>query len=521
LLTKQLLYQLSYVGKMTSHHSRREIAALPERLPRTSKQPAVSWTPTVVSRPLLIAIVLAIAVMSALAVVRWNIWSYGSDTGTFAQAVANTAHGFSDNIEPGHTHFSTHWSPILALLWPIVALTRSPLSLQLVQVVLVICAALPLAAIVAPYAGAGWAARVGILAVLYPPLLANAFSEFHELAFYPVLALALIWAADRARWAWFLLFAVLLVTIREDACIDLAVIGAILAGIGFLRRHTRERGLLLGEPLEPERLAVAGLGLCVLSIGVLAIYAFAILPRIGAWAPSHFYEYPFAHGPMQTAAAVFVHPIPLLRAIATTGRLTYLLEAFVPLAFLPLFSRWTWLALPAFAGILLASDQSVWRMGMHYVLLWAPWMLLGGSWALVRFSERSEQIARRWWSAAIALCAIFLVAFNPMHPLHYLTREPYQRTALVRAAFSCVPKEAPVATHDEWFAHEALAYPHSGELGRQPAGFRGYLVYTTAYGNPDFTRTLPAINAALRRGTLVPVCRFGDVRVLRSTDYRS
>lgn len=467
-------------------------------------------------RPLGAALTVVIAVMSTLMVIRWNVWSFGTDTGTFAQIALNAFRGFTDGPEMG-THFHFHWSPILAVLWPVVAATRSPLSIQIVQVVLIALCAFPLAAIVRAYAGDDWGVRAGVLALIYPPLLSVAFEEFHELAFYPVLALALIWAADRARWMWFALFAFALVLIREDACVDLVVIGVVLGIIGLLKRHGNQSGLLAGEPKEPQRLTVAGFGLALLSASALALYAYVIVPRAGGWAPSHFYRYPFANGPVQTALSIFTHPAALARSTVTFGRFTYLLEAFAPLAFLPFFTRWAWLALPGFAGVLLASDSIVWRMGFHYSLLWAPWLLLAAAWALVRISRtKGQAAARRWWVTAVAICAVVLIAFNPMHPAHYLTRAPYQQSGNVLRAFSCVPHDAPVVTHDEWFTHIALRYPDSTNMGDGVANFDGYVVYTPDWRNGYVdTHLLPQLAAAQKDGRFSVACRFGNVVVLR------
>ncbi|MFN2449836.1 MAG: DUF2079 domain-containing protein [Candidatus Baltobacteraceae bacterium] len=461
------------------------------------------------------------ALLCAAAVVRWDVWSYGSDTGTFAQAIAHAPQGFSDAMEGG-THLRFHFSPILAVLWPLVALTRTPLVLQFVQIALILSCPLLLAQLLRPYVPSPWPARCGFLALLYPPLLAGAFSEFHELAFYPPLLLALFLSADRARWGWFAACALLLVCVREDANVDLVLIGAALCALALLRRTTLERGLLIGEPPEAERLSVAGAALSVCAAGALAIYAFVLLPRIGSWPPSHFYDYAFAHGPVQTALALFTHPLALIAATATLGRVTYLLEALAPLAFLPIFSRWSLLSLPALAGILLASDGSVWRMGMHYELLWAPLLLLGACVTLVLLVRaRSESTATLWWAIACGACVIVLAAFNPMHPAHYLRLQAFAHPADARRAFLCVPRDAPVATHDEWFAHEALAFPNATVLGADPAVFRGYVVYDRGWRNPLFEHALPALEAGAQNGAFTIVCESGSVRVLRSTSYRT
>jgi uncharacterized membrane protein len=433
---------------------------------------------------LVAAIVVVIAVMTALACVRWSIWSYGSDTGTFAQSIAHAFGGFTNSVEPGGTHFRTHWSPILAVLWPAVALTHSPLSIQLAQIVLVALSAVPLYAIVARHADEAWGLRCAILALIYPPLLANAFSEFHELAFYPVVTLALVWAADSRRWSWFALFALAGATIREDACATLVVFGIVLAIAGA--RHNRSY-------------VIAGSSLAVLCGGALLLYVFTILPRYGSWMPSHFYSYVFAPGGMA------------LNTGSIGGRLTYLLEAFAPLAFLPLFSRWTLLAVPAFAGILFANNPGVWRMGEHYILLAVPWLLLGATDTLLRLR------AVRWWRAAAALCAVFLIALNPMHPVHYLRAEPYQHSADAERAMACVPRSALVATHDEWLSHFALAYPGVTQFrrARRDRNFDGYFVFASDWENPEFLHSvIRQIRSAETSGRYRIACKYGTVVVL-------
>ena len=467
-------------------------------------------------------IAFVVALMSALAVIRWTSWTYGTDTGTFSQIALNAFHGFTDGPEGG-THFAFHWSPILALLYPLVATTRSPLAVQFVQIVLISLTAVPVYAIVRAYAGETWATRCALLALIYPPLLSIAFEEFHELAFYPVLALGLVWAADRARWIWFAVLAVLIVLVREDACVDLIVVGLALGAVGLFSRQSRERGLLAGEPAEPERLTVAGAGLALLSAAMLAAYAWIVIPHAGHWAPHHFYDYPFARGPGQTALAIFTHPFALAAAILTLGRFTYLLEAFAPLAFLPLFTRWTLLALPGLAGVLLASDPMVWRMGFHYSLLWTPWLLLAASWVICKLvMARREDTALRWWIAAVALCVLVLAAFNPMHPAHYLRAAAFQQSANVAKAMACVPRTAPLMTHDEWFSHIALAYPRSTNLDEHAGRFDGFIVYTGAWKNAHLqSAVLPALAAAQERGTFRVVCAFGNVTVLEATSFRT
>ena len=464
-------------------------------------------------RTLGIALVIDVAVQVAFATWRWHVWSFGTDTGTFAQAIADTFGGFRDGPEQG-THFRFHWAPLLATLWPLVALARTPLALQIAQIVLIAASAVPLYALARTYAGDARAGGYATLALVYPPLGAVAFTEFHEIAFYPVLALATMWAADRARWAWFALFAILGALVREEACIVWMFVGLALAAIALVRRRATVRdgapGLLAGAPLEPERLAVAGLSLALVNAGALAMYYGVVIPRVGPWQPSRFYEYAFAHGPVQLVVALATHPanvVPLL----TLGRLTYLLEAFVPLAFLPLRSRWTWLAVPGLLVVLLSSDPIAWRMGSHYAAIWCPWFLLGAVAALARV-DRPERPFR----AALALCAVVLIAFNPTHVAHYI-RPPYAHLDDARRALAVVPPGAALATHDEWFAQIALADRAAGPF---LCPYDAFAVYADDFPNAYAREAIePELRAEVARGEAAVVARFGSVVVYRRTPH--
>ncbi len=461
---------------------------------------------------LVLAIACYVAVFAALALARWELWTFGTDTGTFAQVVGDAFGGFRDGPERG-THFRFHWAPLLATLFPLVALARSGLALQLAQIVLIAATALPLYGIARGYVARSRAVAYASLALLYPPLAAVAFTEFHEIAFYPPLALGLVWAAERARWDFFAGFALVAALVREEACIVLAIVGIVLAAIGFARRDAsrlRGDGLLAGAPRESERLAVAGIGLTLLNLGALATYYFVVIPRVGPWQPSRFYEYPFAHGPASLLAALTTHPAYAL-SLVTLGRFTYLLEALVPLALLPLFSRWSLLALPGLGIVLLSSDPIAWRMGSHYAAIWAPWLLLGTVAALVRFERMGALVrAQRHANAAGILCALVLVTpFNPMHVAHYL-RPVAPHDDAVRALAS-VPHDAALVTHDEWFAQIAYAYPHASVFFCPAVR---YAVFRDDYPNGYFrAEILPEIAREVAGGQMRLTASYGRVRV--------
>jgi uncharacterized membrane protein len=448
------------------------------------------------SRRLLLWSGLAFLVLAVLAAVRTADWSYGADTGTFVQIVLDAFGGMNNGVERT-THFQFHWSPTLVLLWPFLAATH---SLWVLQVVLgaatVACA--PLLAAIARARGVdgGVADRIGAVALVYPPLVAVGFGEFRDLGLLPVLALGWWLALERRAWVWLAVCAVLLAGLREDVCIELAILSAAVGIAGIVRR---DRAVML-----------AGFGSALLGVSSVAWYALAVLPNVGPWPPSHFYTYPFADGPAALLLAPLLHPLAFVAAIFTFGRLTYILEAMVPLAFVPLRSRLAWLSVPGFAIVLLANSGLVWRMGMHYAALWIPWLLIAFAAGIATL-----RLQRRWTTIAFALSAIVLVAFSPLHPQHYL-KPSYHALGDVRAVLARVPPSAFAIMHDEWYTAEAANRPNAHVFGPNRIT-EEFIVFAEDFPNDDFRRDmLPRIHETLRGCSYQLVIRRGAVSAYQS-----
>ncbi len=446
-------------------------------------------------------------VLAALAIARTKLWTYGADTGTFAQIVGNAFDGMRNGVEAG-SHFRYHWSPSLALLWPLVALTHSALPLQLLQAAATASCAPLVAALARRYVDEKLAKALGYITLLYPPLLALGFDEFHELGLYVPLVLSLFVTADRSRWLLFAIIAAAIIGLREDAALTLVPFGAAMICIAA-RRNASGSGLLDGYVRRPRSLAIAGAGIMAGSIAALALYYGVIAPRYGGWMPSHFYVYAFANGPVALLFAPFLYPREFTAAIFTVGRFTYVLEALVPLAFLPLMSPWALLALPGAVVVLLANSGYVWRMGDHYAALWIPWLLVASVMGIARLCRRrAPAVAPRWAVVAGILCVVFLIAFDPLHPLHYLHAYYYDLKDAQRA-MACVPADASLATYDEWFSAQAARRPHA-TIDR--IGGVQYLVYASDFPSAGFQQKLrPLLETAIARGRYRPVCRYGAV----------
>lgn len=449
---------------------------------------------------------------AALALYRWHILTITSDPGLFAQAILNAGHGFWDTPEGG-SHFKYHFSPILATLYPFVALTHSALVLQLIDIVLIGVCAPALALLFQPYLSDSLAGRLAVVALLYAPLGSVGFAEFHELAFFPIIAILLLWAADRERWGWFALFGLAGIMTREDVGIELSIIGLGIAAFIWLRRtRATGRGLLLGEPRHPIATVLAFSSLGIASAAVVISYFKIVAAAYPSWGPRGDYDYPMSRGPSGLITAILTKPFVAIPSLWSYGKLTYLLEGLLPLMLLPLRSLWSLLALPALLVLMLASNSAMWNMGRHYSAMWAPWLLVGTGVVLAHIErDRGPKAAATWANAAIVGCLIVLLAFNPMHPGVTL-RPAYHDAASARAALACVPRGESIDTHEEWFAQIAAENVHSTH---SQGGGAQYLVYADDYHDYAWPSTAPRLATQVRAGHYAPVCRFGNVVTYR------
>jgi len=123
-----------------------------------------------------------------------------------------------------------------------------------------------------------------------------------------------------------------------------------------------------------------------------------------------------------------------------------------------------------------------------------------------------KRAALKWMDVATALCLIFLLFVNPMHPGHYLVPS-YHDVAAVQRALRCVPPGALVGTHDEWYT--ALAMQHR-DVTIGLATNAAYYLFADDYPNQEFRETmLPPIRRQVATGRIRELCRADNVIVYR------
>lgn len=407
------------------------------------------------------------AVYIYLATWRYAIFRAGVDDCIFTQVVNGAFGGFSSTVEGSVNHFLVHFSPILYLALPFVRLFDGARGLIILQCLLAAATLFPVWGL-AVSRFPKWQAFLTVLAAAaYPPLAALAVGDFHELAFVPPLAAALVWALDRRRWQTAVAMAVLLALVKEDQFVSLAVIGCAVA---FFAK--RDRGM-------------RACGLWIASIGVAgAVFYFGLLRPLldpkAQYFSFHFYQW----WKFPPTPAGFAGPFSPLRA-------QYLLAVLLPLAFLPLASRFMLFALPGLAEVLLSHEAITMSLGAHYTATWIGYVLcafVDGTAAATRWRPLAGRLL-----LIVALAASLLISrfYSPIDPGFALYRKPGASDGERERYLAELPRTARVGTGGFIIAHLGMN-PHA-----TVAMFDGapYLVFD-AFNDPAYFRSVDRANVA-------------------------
>jgi len=416
-------------------------------------------------------------VMTALGIDRYVTYHSGADLGEFVQTISTPLSGFGDTAEGG-SHFLHHFSPLLYLVSPLLLALHTPIVLIAVQAIAGALVAPAIYLFARRRMDERLAMLVAFVALLYPALVGVVFTDFHENGFAPAAIAWLIWAVDARRfWIAALLVAVTL-GIKEDEALVLLALGA-----GFAVYSAR-RGDRPG--------VVFGAGSAVAAVVVFASYFAVVRPMaggVGAWFALDYYEghsFDTPHG-----------------AAIVLGRLTFLLEVLVPLAFVPLFTPAFVLALPGLLEVLSSRWAITYTMGQHYAGVWIGEVLIAFAVGVASVARRNPAAAHNLVRAALALCVLNLAVASPTHWGHYL-RARNAHDAALDALTARVPAGAPVATYDEVYSH--LGFDRNAQIGFSPNPLPQYLLFDERYDGAAW-RTIyrPHLLDLLREGHYRPL----------------
>lgn len=220
------------------------------------------------------------------------------------------------------SHFAIHLSPVYYLLLPVYWLFPHPLTLQIVQPLLLVSGVIPLY-LLTKHFGLSGKARVCLCTAycMYPALIGGCFYDFHENLFLTPFLLWLFYFYEKQKLPLFYLFFVLTLLIKEDAAVYTACIGCYLL---FGRKDWRH-------------------GLIVICASVAYFLgALALLNHMG-WGVMDYRFNNFLSNPdwgiASVLVTVFTNPGYFISEIFQADKLPYFFLMLFPLGFLPLLSK--------------------------------------------------------------------------------------------------------------------------------------------------------------------------------------
>lgn len=124
------------------------------------------------------------------------------------------------------SHFGVHFSPIYYIALPIYFIFPSPVTVQLIQALMIALPVIPIVLIAREYRLSNWM-TVGftLLYALYPATSGGAVYDMHENCFLTFFLLMTIWAAEKKKTYIMILMMLFAFFVKEDAAIYVLVLG--------------------------------------------------------------------------------------------------------------------------------------------------------------------------------------------------------------------------------------------------------------------------------------------------------
>lgn len=140
------------------------------------------------------------------------------------------------------SHFGVHFSPIFYIALPIYFIFPSPVTVQIIQAVMVALPIIPLVLLCRHYKMSHWmSVAIVLLYSLYPATASGTFYDIHENCFLTFFVLLTIYAVEKKKDILTIFVVLLVFLVKEDAAVYIMVFGAYL----LFSRRDKKRGVVL------------------------------------------------------------------------------------------------------------------------------------------------------------------------------------------------------------------------------------------------------------------------------------
>jgi uncharacterized membrane protein len=361
-------------------------------------------------------------------------WSFRTsyDLGIFDQALwhlsrfeqpASTISEFTNIL-------GDHFYPIIGLLAPLYWILPTPEVLIVAQACLVAASLLPVFVFLRrrlPFSpalmlSAAYACFWGIQQVVA--------SDFHEMAFAPLLIATAVLAADGRQWRLLWTACLLLLFVKEDVVPVVVFLGLYLA--------------LQGEVKRGALLAAAGLAAFVLIVSV-------VIPSFTASG-----QYAYTGGYLDVVRRPWQIPLTM---VSPPYKVRTLLLWFTPFLFLPLRSSLSLLLVPLALERFLSASPGHWGTAFHYTAPVAPIVAMSAGDGLARIAAglRDQVTGRRMTVYVAAFCLLLSSLLPGRQPLWRLFTPSHYTTPFAEAegyeALALIPPDASVLAQAALLPH--------------------------------------------------------------------
>lgn len=327
------------------------------------------------------------------------------------------------------SHFAVHFSPIFYLLLPAYFVFPSPVTLLVGQVVISASGLIPLYLLCRKYKHSNLCTAFLCLCYMGIPAITGANLYYlHENVFLSPLLLWLFYFCEKENLVGSVIFAILVMLVKEDAPIYIIIFGLYL----LISKKNKKLGVIL-----------AGLGLVYFATALGLLKAFGEGAMVG-----RFDNFNKSGEPTTLVGVIitaFSNPAYVISECFENDRILFLMQFFIPLMFLPFitrkYSRYILLA-PVLIVNLLSDYGYQHDMGYQYVF---------GPLAFVIYLcvMNSADIERKKRSKLLLISALASVlVFMSMYYERFEIRESYEKNLpeheAIAQALELIPDDASV-----------------------------------------------------------------------------
>jgi uncharacterized membrane protein len=341
--------------------------------------------------------------------------THKSDLGQMDQAIWNTSRGrFVEEIKQDFlsTRLTDHVEPIYAPLSLAYWVWNDVRAMLLLQALAVALGAVPLFALARRKVGAPLALGFAAAWLLNPSLQSAVLTELHAIPFAVPLILWAFWAVEARRPWQFLAAALLVASVKEEAALLAAGLGAWAVWRAWVQR-TEESGRRAedGGRRVNRRMAWVGMTVIVAALAWFVLATFVIVPAFGAEVHRtansiYFQRYGvLGDSPLSILKNLLTNPGLVWSVASEPARVNYLLALFAGFGFLSLFGLDVLLlSLPVLLANLLSSFAAQYYGDFRYTAPLIPYFAVAAVYGLHRtFSFFRMTSLRRGLITALAL----------------------------------------------------------------------------------------------------------------------